>query len=435
LEDGFSILMPAGLRLRTVRPLADRDGCCTLLYDLERSILIDVPDGFHHHVAVALETGDLDEGLLAWLAEEDVLTFERRLAAAGLEGSERGLEGGPDADPWASPLAVRSHVDLAVGQVLFAPHRVVARLQVDDERAILADLAALLGSRADAPPLTLLLGGDEPVRRFDVVRRVVAEARRHQRSTGREIAFELTLDPAAASSSVASLLAENRFEVRVAAGSTADLAASGARRAGLRALLDRLPERVTVVARLASGDRLRDLWRWVQGAGVQRFEAFHFDAFEVDDAGRLATELRHFRGDLFDLCDDLYAALEQGCSLPIYEPVARTVRRLTAGRPLLAEAGGGGGFLGQVTHGRVVPLLGGCSADALWAGGGDWSEAPSGGDGRALAFRRAEIEVALLFYGRLRAADATCLLGFPAEGPRPPFDAVPAAGPAVLKVC
>lgn len=480
--EGLSILMPAGFRLRAVRALADREGCCPLLYDFERSSLIDVPDQFRFHVAVALETGDFDEGLLAWLAEEDLLTFERRAAGGRTRAG---------ADPWTGSAAARGDdlrdlgTGLGVGRVLFSHHRVEARLGLDDEASTLADLAALLRPLrpgAGAPPLTLVLGGDEPVCRFDVVRRVVAVARRHQRSTGREIDFALTVDPTAVTPAVASFLADHPFEVRVAAGDAAEIAAKGARRTGLRRLLDRLPERVTVEVQLAAGDRLRDLWRWAQGAGVRRFDTTRTASVAAADPTRSAAELRAYRGDLFDLCDDLYAALGQGRTLPLYEPVARTVRRLTAGRPLVDRAGHEAGYVGLIANGDILPLWDGQGADpaggdevggwAEWADGASgaewWSTACdvcpgvcrcedglgdpavaaaadaaadgigfSGGDQGpgAASFRRAEIEVATLFYGRLRAADAVCLLGFPADGPRLPFAALPDAGSMALKIC
>ena len=348
-----SILMPGGLRLRSVRPLADRDGSYPLLYDLERSHLIGVPEQFRLYVDSALETGDLDEDLLAWLANEDVLTYER--GPGGGRGGWAGVES------WATPENGqwgRARAGFAVGQVLFFRDRVHSRLGLDSEAATLADLSALLRQTGGATALTLELGGEEPVRRFDLIRRVAEEAERHERLTSREVTFQLTVDPAAVTPAVAAFLAGHRFQVRFALDGSSALAAE-AGHAGLRLLLDRAPERVTVHALLAAGERLGDLWRWAKAAGVQRFDATKVYDVPVTDLPRHEAEVRAFRGDLFALCDELYAALEQGRSLPLYEPIARIVRRLIAGRPLTAGAGCEDGYLGLVNNGEVVPFCGG----------------------------------------------------------------------------
>ena len=68
--------MPGALRLRALHPLIDGDGSCSLIYDLERAAVVEVPEELQFHVAPALETGDLDEDLVGWLAGEDLLTSE-----------------------------------------------------------------------------------------------------------------------------------------------------------------------------------------------------------------------------------------------------------------------------------------------------------------------------------------------------------------------
>ena len=69
-----SIPMPGALRLRALHPLIDGDGSCSLIYDLERAAVLEVPAELQFHVAPALETGDWDEDLLSWLVNEDLVT-------------------------------------------------------------------------------------------------------------------------------------------------------------------------------------------------------------------------------------------------------------------------------------------------------------------------------------------------------------------------
>src|SRR3954451_22330096 len=68
--------MPGALRLRALHPLIEGDGSCSLIYDLERAAVVEVPEELQFYIAPALETGDLDEALLGWLVNEDLLTSE-----------------------------------------------------------------------------------------------------------------------------------------------------------------------------------------------------------------------------------------------------------------------------------------------------------------------------------------------------------------------
>lgn len=68
--------MPGALRWRALHPLIEEDGICSLIYDLERAAVLEVPEELQLHVATALETGDPDEDLLSWLVRNDLITAE-----------------------------------------------------------------------------------------------------------------------------------------------------------------------------------------------------------------------------------------------------------------------------------------------------------------------------------------------------------------------
>src|SRR5689334_13521542 len=74
--------MPGALRLRALHPLIEGDGSCSLIYDMERAAVVEVPEELQFYIAPALETGDLDEPLVAWLVSEDLMTGE-----GGAEGA------------------------------------------------------------------------------------------------------------------------------------------------------------------------------------------------------------------------------------------------------------------------------------------------------------------------------------------------------------
>src|SRR6185436_7670564 len=83
-----TIPMPGALRWREMYPLVDGDGSCSLIYDLERAAVLEVPEELRFYVAPALETGALDDGglLWSWLVQEDLLTAENRASWGGDAG-------------------------------------------------------------------------------------------------------------------------------------------------------------------------------------------------------------------------------------------------------------------------------------------------------------------------------------------------------------
>ena len=86
-----AMILPGALRQRALHPLLDGDGSCTLVYDLERGAVLDVPEELQFHVAEALETGDPDEDLVSWLVGEDLYTLER--FAGGADETDPDLAG------------------------------------------------------------------------------------------------------------------------------------------------------------------------------------------------------------------------------------------------------------------------------------------------------------------------------------------------------
>ena len=86
--------IPGALRLRRIHPLIDGDGSCSLIYDVERAAVLDVPVELQFHIAPALETGDLDEDLLSWLVNEDLVTADRLGGYGEAVEEAAGLEAG-----------------------------------------------------------------------------------------------------------------------------------------------------------------------------------------------------------------------------------------------------------------------------------------------------------------------------------------------------
>ncbi len=423
--------MPGGLRLRAVQPLTDRDGrSCPLLFDIERSQLVGVPADFHLHAREALETGDLDDDLFGWLAAEDLLTYEAAPA----------------------PPRWRPAGDLpaGLGRVWFGEDEVHCQPAVGGGRATLAALASLLGSIDGGARLVLHLAGEggSPA----ALRGLVRATRRLAGRRGRRVAFELTTDGRRLTAATARVLAEHEILVRL----TREHAAA------LDLLLAHLPDRTTLCVALDTGDRLAGLWRRAASRGVRRLHAVKV-ADRPPAAGTTpAAELHLFRRDLFAIADATFEALAAGqVPEPLYEPLARVVRRQLSGRPAAVGAGGSAGYLGFLAAGGLLPLLGpgapgrpavGGAADAEEGCRGCWARrlcersrgcvAADCGGARPLPgpvrceFWRAEVEVGLLLYHRLERADPASFLGLTQQRPDEPlFDPYPFSGGGELEAC
>ena len=352
----FQFAMPGALRLRTVQALIDDDGACSLVYDVERAAVFEVPEELRWYVAPALETGNLDEEILGWLASEDLLTGE---GSADWSWSAR--QGGA----WGvADLAghgwevVHGWIDQsAAGPAIEAVDRVFKRSLGSSRIHLHLDRVGTLP--ADG-----------------LVERVVAEGRRRAALSGQEVSFELTLDPDQITAAVASGLAAQRVVVRLRCGECDPLKWVGTARedrpwlhaevavAMLVAQSERREEApqpetghepqagrlqaLTVQCLLDGPARLIELWRWAAAIGVRSLDAIRLEESAGGAAARgrgeaaPAARVREYRQDLHAICEETCAELEAG-RLPIdFQPLTRIVRRLMRSEvPAGMEAGDG----------------------------------------------------------------------------------------------
>ncbi len=325
--------LPVALRVRMLYPLIDGDGSCTLIYDLERAKVVDVPEELQFHVAAALETGDPDEDLLSWLMEKDLYTSERSLG--GAEEEEGDLAG--DAT-WGGIAPREGELDVAVEHV--AAEEVPAALELAFKQGFGAARIVLRLSWGGAFP------GDE------LLSRIVAEASRRAAQLHQEVRFELALDAWVVTPAVASFLAGcPPLHVRLhcgtfpAAGPGAALPGEdriwGLAERGVR-LLAGLAERLTVQCVLAGPARLHDLWRWARQAGVRHLDATRLELAaepRPERAAELGSGLRQYRGDLMEAADDICRELGNGGTPIDLQPLTRPVRRLMRSEVPLAGMG------------------------------------------------------------------------------------------------
>lgn len=450
---GSTMPMPGVLRLRSLHPLIEGDGSCSLVYDQERAAVVEVPEELQFYIATALETGDLDEALLAWLVNEDLLTDEGAAGSAAAGFSE--------AAAWWHPTAayrIDDELHARIDQVREEPALDVVRFAFSHGFGI---------SR-----VKLHLNWDGWYPGNGLLERIVVEASRLAASLHQEVAFDLTLDADEVTPARAAFLADSTFQVRLRCGGFPascmghGTAASWKAEPLVHLLLKRLRDRLTVHCVL-DGGRLLDLWDWAKRTGIR-----HLDATIVEDAaigdGSLQPGRRiELRNDLLAVCDEMADELAAQ-RLPVdYKPLTRIVDRLMRSECPDQVVGGRGGFAGLVPVADSYPRsvletfnlrwlarsldgaeLAGAAAEAAeleFPCPGCWARhvcshstfvasAVEGEEAREIsedscALWKVEVEVALRFYHRLAHTDPLQVRRFfasstrePAQGHREDFE-------------
>lgn len=331
--------MPGALRLRALHPLIEGDGSCSLIYDLERAAVVEVPEELQFHVAPALETGDLDEALLGWLVNEDLLTGEGGIGWSDTASSPSEVAG------WWTPGALYRIDD--------ALH---ARIDHAREEAALEIVGFIFKQSFGNSRVKLHLSWGGAFPGTGLLERIVIESSRLGGMLNQEISYELTLDAEEVTPPRADFLASYSFQVRLICGSfpaprQGFYSDPGQRELwaaepAARLLVHSLGDRLTVCCTLDRG-RLLDCWEWAKQTGVR-----HLDTTVLDEAWGHRRELRN---DLLAICDEMADELAAQ-RLPIdYKPLTRIVDRLMRSEPLDQAYGERGSFGGLVSMADVYP--------------------------------------------------------------------------------
>lgn len=382
----FGALHP-GLRLRTLYPLLDQGGAaCSLVYDLERNLLFEVPEEFQLHLSLALDQGDLDGTLLGWLAGEDLLTYEDPPPGAVMRSAF-----GSTAE------TVPDDLDSFVVQ----DDRVDFRLGLESEEAALATLACLFPRLYGVSRITLHLGALGSRLDLGLLRSVVRDAHRRATMAGQTVLYELTLCTSAVSRETAVFL--ERHPVRVRMGVDCAPGPRAAAEHGLRRLVRRLPERLVVEAPLPADGGLLELWGWAGKLGVRHLHVGVTTLCCPRPSAAGHEALPCFRRELGHVVEEMLAGLEGGGRSLLYEPVIQVVRRLAAGASLASRLASPS-YHGKVTNGDVLPVCGLASVPEH----AEEAEPASG-------FRRAEVEAGIRLFRRLAELDPDYLLGLRTE--------------------
>ncbi len=311
------IPMPGALRWRVIHPLLDADGSCTLIYDLERASVLEVPEELRLHIVPALETGDLDDELLSWLVNEDLLSTESWVGWPG------GLDRGPlDSASWW----------------IWGVHRfddeVHARVSPLTEDEVREALEPVFKQSVGASRVQLLLDWNGTFPGTPLMERVVVETRQMAALAHQEASFELVLDSRKVTHAAAAFLISSPLHVRLRCGAFPAFGVAPAERQAWTSgtapllLLLVMMDRLSVQCSLAGGARLIDLWSWAKQSGIRHLEVVHADLSAPADTLLLALQLHECRQDLLAVCEEMASDLA-ALRIPVdYRPLTRMVLRL-----------------------------------------------------------------------------------------------------------
>jgi uncharacterized protein len=438
-------------RLRTMHPILGEDGRCTLLYDLERTFVIEVPGQLQARVAPAIATGDLCGELADWLDDNDLRTAD---------APPRFGESARPVLPGVTDVSLDMSGACNMGCVYCFEDAIDSRIGPMSDETAQAALDFVFAKTAAAKRIALHFGSGEPLMRFDLLRRIVAQANERTAALGKSIVYDLTTNATLVTEEIAAFLRDNPFQIRVSCDGPAHLhdkyrpmrggrPSSHLVERGLRILTRHIPDRLTVNTVICGGTRLRDVWAWARQTGIQHYHVIKVGTTDHNDIGLRDQELRHFRADLEAICDDMLADLREGKTPVDYQPITKVVRRLMIPEPITRFCGVAGSYLGVSSKGEVYPcfrhlglkeyrlgdvtggindemrqdFLGKEAADVdnrpvcseCWArymcGGGCYADSVVYGPDKRkpqqdhCPFWRTEIETAMRFYDRLRQED------------------------------
>jgi uncharacterized protein len=356
---GHSIKYSGDRRLRLIHRLSDEDGVPRLIYDLERTFIIEVPATLVVSLEAALINGQINKDLREWLITEDLLTTS----------SEPGRTEAPTTIP---PKVTDVSIDMSgscnLGCVYCFENDIKSRIGPMTDETAMQSVAFAFKKSSGAPIVTLHFGSGEPLIRFDLLKKIVGEAKRLAFDSGQYVSFELTTNGSLVTKEIAEFFRDEPFNIRVSCDGPPkhqnrfrpllggqDSYPAVAR--GLRLFIEYLPDRLTVNSVLSGSTRLIELWEWANRFGFRHYHVIKVGAFTERDLNLQEKEINEFRNDLRAITDDMFSLLEAG-RIPIdYQPITKIIRRLMIPQPVTRFCGVASTYLGVASNGKVYPCF------------------------------------------------------------------------------
>ena len=297
-----------GADLAGLHPLPEADGACRLVYDSDYGLLHEVPLVLRD-LAEDVLIGGLREGRLASPLCEWLETVRRN----GLAGPVAMSGGTPPVTDVAFDLSGTCNLDCVYcfERDLGAPRGTMT------EDVLLRGLDLLFEASAGAPLVTLHFSSGEPLLRFDLLARAVAEAKERATASGQRVEFHLTTNGTRVTAEIARFLAEENFLVRLSCDGPSDrhdsqrpfrggVPSSHAVRRGLDLLLADPPRRFLVNVVLPTGARLMEYWRWARELEIPALHAIKAGVSRDDPLALQSAELDVYRSDLAAIAEELF---------------------------------------------------------------------------------------------------------------------------------
>lgn len=319
--------MPGALRVRALHPLVDGDGSCSLIYDLERAAVFEVPEDLQFYVATALETGDLDEDLVGWMISEDLMTAE-----GWAEDGHGVAEASFSTISWWN-----------LGSAHRRDGELHAAIELDAGPGTAASMDFVFKQSFGFSRVVLQLGWAGSYPGAQRLADLFIEAEDRASAAGQEVWYEIRLDAEAVSPAMVASLAKLPFHVHLHCGSfpgADELEAESWQRVSraVTLLRDALGDRLIVHCTLGGGARLLELWSWAKEMGVQHLDAAREEPAGEDRVSHVSV-LRDYRGDLRAVCEEIADDLEARRVPVEYQPLTRVVRALMSGNGRGSDAG------------------------------------------------------------------------------------------------
>lgn len=340
-------------RLRETRLLRGHDGR-SLIYDLERTFVFDVPDeldGFSLDMP--------DPKAKAWLRESDLLTDRPRVLP---------VEDGHAALPQVTDISIDLPGACNMGCSYCFEKPIHSRIGRMSEETIERTLDFAFAAAEGAPKIVFHFGSGEPLIEFGRLQGLTQRATAMATERGQDIGFELTTNATLVTPAIAEFLRDHPYNLRVSCDGPAALhdrsrpMANGRNSyalvvRGLEHLLAAMPERVTVNSVFGAGTRLRDLWDWARSLGVRHYHAIKVGAVEGEGLVAGDHDLELFRQDVEHIAEDIHGDLQAGRRPVDYQPLTKVVRRLMLPQPITRFCGVAGSYLGIAADGNIYPCF------------------------------------------------------------------------------
>ncbi|HXZ00060.1 MAG TPA: radical SAM protein [Stellaceae bacterium] len=346
-------------RMRAAHPLVDPDGFCRLIYDLERTFIIEVPPEFQARLASGVDTTTCDSSLGDWLIAKDLLTHEPHYGWG---------QGELPPVPNLTDLSLDLSGNCNMGCTYCFEDAIGSRIGPMSDATATAAVDFAFAKAANAARISLHFGSGEPLIRFDLLRKIVSAANKRAAATKKAIVYDLTTNATLVTDEIATFLRDNPFSVRVSCDGPAALhdqfrpmrggqASYPAVERGLRLLLKHMPDRVTVNSVICGGTRLAEVWTWARGLDIRHFHVIKVGADGTRDINLRHTELSAFRADLQAICNEMAADLRAGRRPVDFQPITKVIRRLMIPEPITRFCGVAGSYLGVASNGQVYPCF------------------------------------------------------------------------------